>query len=99
MGKSASPTSMSIPDSFIKTVEQYMGTSKFNQSYGCINIPEDFLKIARPYAAGALVFVIGETEDNYLVQSDNFFKSMGQSEQCPNVASLGQILPKIDASV
>jgi hypothetical protein len=99
MGKSASPTSMSIPDSFIKTVEQYMGTSKFNKSYGCINIPEDFLKIARPYAAGALVFVIGETEDNYLVQSDNFFKSMGQSEQCPNVASLGQILPKIEAAV
>jgi len=99
MGKSASPTSMSIPDSFIKTVEQYMSTSKFNQSYGCINIPEDFLKIARPYAAGALIFVIGETEDNYLVQSDNFFKSMGQSEQCPNVASLGQILPKIEAAV
>lgn len=99
MGKSASPTSMSIPDSFIKTVEQYMGTSKFNKSYGCINIPDDFLKIARPYAVGALVFVIGETENNYLVQADKFYQSMGQSEQCPNVESLGQILPKIDAAV
>jgi hypothetical protein len=99
MGKSASPTSMSIPDSFIKMVEQYIGTSKFNKSYGCINLPEDFLKIAKPYAVGALVFVIGETNNNYLVQSDKFFDNMGQSEKCPNVESLGQILPKIDAVV
>ena len=96
MGKSASPTSMSIPDSFIKMVEQYLGTSKFNKSYGCINLPEDFLKIAKPYAVGALVFVIGESQNNYLVQSDKFFNNMSQSEKCPNVESLGQILPRID---
>lgn len=99
MGKSSSPTSMSIPNSFIKMVEQYIGTSKFNKSYGCINLPEDFLKIAKPYAVGALVFVIGETNNNYLVQSDKFYDNMGQSEKCPNIESLGQILPKIDAVV
>ena len=98
MGKSASPTSEDIPDSFIKTVEQYLNTSKFNKSYGCINLPEDFLKIARPYAVNALVFIIGETEDNYLVQNDKFFKAMGsESQQCPNIESLGKVLPKIEA--
>jgi len=97
MGSSASPKSESIPDSFIKTVEQYLGTSKFNKSYGCINLPEDFLKIARPYAVGALVFIIGETQNNYLVQNDKFFKAMGEdSQQCPNLESLGQMLPKIE---
>jgi hypothetical protein len=100
MGNSSSPKSEGIPDSFIKTVEQYLGTSKFNKSYGCINLPEDFLKIARPYATGALVFVIGETQNNYLVQSDKFFDAMGkETQQCPNIESLGQILPKIDAVV
>lgn len=96
MGSSSSPTSESIPDNFINMVEQYLQTSKFNKSYGCINLPDDFLKIAKPYAVGALVFVIGENENNYLVQNDKFFKEMGgETQQCPNPESLGKILPKI----
>jgi len=98
MGSHSSPTDKNIPDEFIKTVEQYLGTSKFNKSYGCINLPADFLKIAKPYAVGSMVFVIGETDSNYLVQNDKFFGDMGgDSQQCPNPESLGEILPTIDA--
>jgi hypothetical protein len=73
-------------------------TSKFNKSYGCINVPSDFLKIARPYAnKGTMVFVIGETDKNYLVQdSNNFFDKMGNDEKCANPASLGVEIPKIE---
>jgi len=98
MGSHSSPTDENIPDEFIKTVEQYLGTSKFNKSYGCINLPTDFLKIAKPYAVGSLVFVIGETDSNYLVQNNKFFGDMGgDSQQCPNPESLGKVLPTIDA--
>jgi len=98
MGSHSSPTDKNIPDEFIKTVEQYLGTSKFNKSYGCINLPTDFLTIAKPYAVGSMVFVIGETDSNYLVQNDKFFGDMGgDSQQCPNPESLGEILPTIDA--
>jgi hypothetical protein len=96
MGSSAS--SPKVSQEFLNLVEKYVNTSKFNKSYGCINVPSDFLKKARPYAKkGTLVFVIGETSKNFLVQnSDNFFNKMGNGQQCANPASLGIELPQIE---
>ena len=97
MGASASPTSTSVPQEFLSMVEKYKSTQKFNKSYGCINLPTDFLKIAKPYAVGAMLFVIGETQNNYLVQNaDTFFQKMGNAENCSNPTSLGIELPNLE---
>ena len=92
-------SSPKVPQEFLNLVGKYVNTSKFNKSYGCINLPADFLKKARPYAKkGTLVFVIGETNKNFLVQNgDNFFDKMGNGQQCTNPTSLGVELPQIDA--
>jgi hypothetical protein len=88
-----------VPDEFLKLVESSINTNKFNKSYGCINVPVEFLNISRPYATkGTLVFVVGETSNNYLVQnSDTFFDKMSNSESCVNPESLGQKIPEINA--
>jgi hypothetical protein len=97
MGKSASPKSAAVPQEFLNMVEKYKSTQKFNKSYGCINLPTDFLKIAKPYAVGAMLFVIGETQNNYLVQNaDTFFQKMGNAENCSNPTSLGIELPNLE---
>lgn len=98
MGHSASVKSTSVPPEFIKMVQDYNQTQKFNKSYGCINVPVDFLNAARPYAKGSMLFVIGETKNNYLVQnSETFFQKMGNGESCSNPESLGQEIPNIEA--
>jgi hypothetical protein len=99
MGSNAK--SPQVSDEFIKLVEKNINTDKFNKSYGCINVPVDFLNLARPYAVkGTMVFVIGETKDNYLVQnSDDFFNKMGNPEQCPNPESMGLKIPTINPVV
>ena len=97
MGKSASPKSAAVPQEFLNMVEKYKSTQKFNKSYGCINLPTDFLKIAKPYAVGAMLFVIGETQNNYLVQTaDTFFQKMGNAENCSNPKSLGMEIPNLE---
>ncbi len=97
MGKSASPKSAAVPQEFLNMVEKYKSTQKFNKSYGCVNVPTDFLKIAKPYAVGAMLFVIGETQNNYLVQTaDTFFQKMGNAENCSNPKSLGMEIPNLE---
>jgi len=87
-----------VPEEYINLVAKYNNTSKFNQSYGCINVPVDFLKKARPYSTqGTFVFVVGETDKNYLVQNDTeFFNKLGGEQQCINPASLGVEIPEIN---
>ena len=91
MGKSFNPENPNVPQEFIDEVTKYLNTSKYNRSYGCINVPVDFLEKAKPYAKQKpMVFIIGETENNYLVNnSDDFFNKMGQGEDCVNPAKLG----------
>jgi hypothetical protein len=91
MGKSFNPKNPNVPQAFIDEVTKYLNTTKYNKSYGCINVPVDFLNIAKPYAKQKpMVFVIGEKENNYLVNnSDDFFNKMGQGENCVNPAKLG----------
>ena len=91
MGKSFNPENPNVPQEFIDEVTKYLNTTKYNKSYGCINVPVDFLEKAKPYAKQKpMVFIIGETENNYLVNnSDDFFNKMGEGENCVNPAKLG----------
>jgi hypothetical protein len=91
MGKSFNPENPSVPQEFIDEVTKYLNDTKYNKSYGCINVPVDFLNKAKPYAnQKPMIFVIGETENNYLVNNSNdFFNKMGQGEDCVNPIKLG----------
>lgn len=57
-------------------------------SFGCINVSLEFLIKMRPYAIGANVFVLGEQNENYLVQnSKDFFEKSYQTEDIQQYAS------------
>jgi hypothetical protein len=44
-----------------------------------------------------MLFVIGETKNNYLVQNaDTFFQKMGDVENCSDPASVGTELPNLE---
>ena len=42
--------------------------STFNNSFGCINVPEGFLKLTNQNVIGSLIFVLGENDNNFLVR-------------------------------
>lgn len=66
------------------------GKVNLSYSYGCINVPTDFVDEIRKYAANAYVFNIGETGNNYLVDNvENFFEKMTTQPSCPSPRSLG----------
>jgi hypothetical protein len=73
-------------------------------SFGCIGVPAEFVdnpKVIDAVKIGTQLFVIGENNNNYLVQNSNeFFDRLGSDvESCINPTSLaqqiGSELPKI----
>ena len=63
-----------------------------SQSYGCINVPENFLPYLRKYGTNSYVFNIGEDNENYLVNNtENYFDKMQNSQFCPSPQSLGAV--------
>ena len=69
-----------------------VSTGKLNldMSYGCINLSEGMLNILKNYWDKAKVFVLSESEDNYLVDnSENYFDKMMNNTECPSPESLG----------
>jgi len=69
-----------------------VSTGKLNldMSYGCINLSVDMLNILKKYWDKAKVFVLSESEDNYLVDnSENYFDKMMNNTECPSPESLG----------
>ena len=63
-----------------------------SQSYGCINLPENFIPYLRKYGPNSYVFNMGEDLQNYLVSNtENYFDKMQNSESCPSPQSLGAV--------
>jgi|LakMenE18May11ns_1017448.scaffolds.fasta_scaffold9952387_6 hypothetical protein len=66
------------------------GGLNLDLSYGCINLTTEFLNILQKYWDKAKVFVLSESNENYLVDnSKNYFDKMLNSEVCPSPQSLG----------
>lgn len=66
------------------------GKANLSQSYGCINVPPNFLEYLRKYGENSYVFNMGEDKQNYLVDNTpNFFDKMINSQGCPSPRSLG----------
>lgn len=86
----SSPNDPKVSDEFLKMVQG--GEVELNQSYGCINLPKEFLPMLRKYMINSYIFNIGEDRQNYLVQTDkvqNYFDKMMNTEGCPSPKSLG----------
>ena len=58
---------MAVPGNYRKEVVNNIKNSRYNNSYGCINVPVEFLDLSYEIAAGSYLFVLGEGVDNYLV--------------------------------
>jgi hypothetical protein len=54
-----------VSKSFQKMILNNINNSTFNNSFGCINVPFEFIKITKEKAIGSLVFVLGESETDY----------------------------------
>jgi len=59
---------INVPNSFRNVVLNNINNGTFNNSFGCINVPEKFIELTKNESVNSLVFVIGENTNNYLVK-------------------------------
>lgn len=82
------PNDPKVGQEFLNLVNK--GSVNLSQSYGCINVPNNFLPYLRKYGPNSYVFNIGEESENYLVNNtENYFDKMMNSQSCPSPQSLG----------
>ena len=82
------PNDPSVSKEFLDLVASK--SINLSQSYGCINVPSEFLPTLRKYMTNSYVFNISEDENNYLVQNaENYFNKTTSSPVCPSPKSLG----------
>lgn len=56
-----------VSKNFQNIVTKNLNNTTFNNSYGCINVPFEFISLTKKKAKGAMVFVLGESETNYTI--------------------------------
>lgn len=59
---------INVSENYKKLISENDNNSKFNNSFGCINVPEEFLELTKNQAVESLIFVLGESNKNYLVR-------------------------------
>jgi hypothetical protein len=89
-----------VPQEYLDAVDTIIASS--NLSYGCVNIPASFVEDPKVRAAvqvGVPVYVMGESEQGYLVQdSSKYFDELnGDGQSCANpvmlASGMGKKLP------
>jgi hypothetical protein len=58
---------ISAPKAYRESMAKNLRSFTYNNSYGCINVPEGFLLLTENLASGSLLIVLGEEEKDYLV--------------------------------
>jgi hypothetical protein len=58
---------ISAPKGYREKMAKNLRSYTYNNSYGCINVPEGFLLLTENLATGSLLIVLGEEEKDYLV--------------------------------
>jgi len=61
-------TNPSVPTTYRNRVLENLNNSYYNNSFGCINVPEKFLELSINFASNAKVFVLGENQTDYLIK-------------------------------
>ena len=59
---------MKVTKSFEKTIADNINNGVYNNSFGCINVPEKFLNMTENMAVNSILFVLGESEIDYIVK-------------------------------
>ena len=80
-----------VPQEYLEATKQI---AKANQSFGCIGVPAKFIENPKvqKLAKGARVFVMGQSNQDFLVQnsSEFFDKLHGDGQQCVDPIMLAQ---------
>jgi len=89
-----------VPQEYLEAAKQIANA---NQSFGCIGVPAKFIdnpKVQK-LAKGARVFVMGQSNEDYLVQnSSEFFEKLhGNGQQCVNPIMLAQSMSDNNSAV
>ena len=58
----------SVSSKYRNKIIKNLDNNYYNNSFGCINVPEKFLELSSDYALYSLVFVLGENQNDYLVK-------------------------------
>ncbi len=58
---------MMVSEKYRNLISENNNNSMFNNSFGCINVPSEFLTLTNKQSVGSLIFVIGENDTNFLV--------------------------------
>ena len=58
---------MSVSKNYRSVVSQNMDNGLFNNSFGCINVPLEFISLTKNKAINSYIFVIGENEKDYTI--------------------------------
>jgi hypothetical protein len=89
-----------VPEEYLEATKQIANA---NQSFGCIGVPAKFIENPKvqKLAKGARVFVLGDTNKNYLVQnaSEFFDKLSGDGKQCFDPTRLAQSMSDNNSAV
>jgi hypothetical protein len=59
---------INVPNSFRSVVLNNINNGTFNNSFGCINVPEKFIELTKNESVNSLVFVMSENTNDYLVK-------------------------------
>ena len=86
-----------VPQEYLDAVDTIISSA--NLSYGCVNIPASFVEDPKVIAAvkvGVPVYVMGESEQGYLVQdSSKYFDELnGDGQSCTNPVMLASEMGK-----
>jgi hypothetical protein len=83
-----SPTDPNVTNEFLNALKE--GKINLSQSYGCINLPPEFITYIQKYGPNSFIFNISEDKTNYLVDNTvNYINKMSTSVGCPSPESLG----------
>jgi hypothetical protein len=58
-----------VSDHYNKIINQNFRSYAYNNSYGCLNVPESFIKLTCSLAPDSKLFVMGEEKEDYLIKS------------------------------
>lgn len=59
---------LKVSSKFKKTIKNNLNTGVYNNSFGCINVPNKFISKTKNYAVNSLVFVMGEDASEYTIK-------------------------------
>ena len=85
----SNPKNPTLTKEFIDAISTDLN---LNLSYGCINVSANFLPYLQKYGPNSYVFVLSDTDDNYLANNTtNYFNNLLTNPNCLSPEKLGAV--------